>query len=143
MKAFVLDSDSWHFKLANYGTRRIWSDEPTDICEYTRAVFSGATTFVALGLFCIFIATWVGASLYNIFELVFLGSEQVYPWTGIFIGLVIALILGVSYGAFKAWREEQRMNEPEPEPGFVKLTYRKFKDKTCARIEFKQESKDE
>jgi len=143
MKAFVLDSNSWHFKLANYGEIRIWDDEPTDICEYTRAVFKGATTILALGIFSVFLATWVGASLYNIIELFFLGGEKLYPWTAIFIGLLGALIVGVSYGAFKAWREEQRMNEPETEPGFVKLAYQKVKNKTCARIEFRPKAEDE
>jgi hypothetical protein len=140
MIAFVLDSNSWHFKLANYGEVRIWDDEPTDICEYTRAVLKGATSLVALGLFFTFVAVWSGASLYNIFELLFLGSEKVYPWTGFFIGLCIATLIAVVYGAFKAWRENRRMDVPEPEPGFVKLAYRKFKDKTCARIEFKKKA---
>jgi hypothetical protein len=140
MKAFTLNSDSWHFRLANYGERRIWSDEETDICEYTRAVLKGALTMFALGLFIALMAFWVSASLYNIFELVFKDGVEFQPWTVIFLTLSFALMVTTGIVAFKEWYEKRpRKDEPEQEPGFVKLAYRKFKDKTCARIEFKNE----
>lgn len=140
MKAFVLDSNSWHFWLANFGARRIWSDEETDICEYTRAVISGTFSLFAVTLFWSIISAWVGFSFYNLGEYLFGYVDIVVPTTVMFFGvisgfalLVLALFIKEQITNYLDNREPS----PEKEPGFVVLAYRKVKNKTCARIEFK------
>ena len=139
MKAFVLDSNSWHFKLANFNERRIWSDEETDICEYSRAVMAGALTLIFLIIGAILLAVWIGASLYNIYT--FNAEDaKLEVWTFIFISITSGLLFSLGIVAIKVWLENRPVKDgPEEEPGFIKLAYRKVKDKTCARIEFKND----
>lgn len=136
MKAFVLDSNSWHFWLANYGEIRIWDDCETDICEYTRAVIKGLFNLSLVALGIIIGVLWVGASFYNVYDMIANGAK-LEPWTGILLSMSGGLFVAMCYLAYREWREERKRNMPEPEPGFIELAYRKVKDKTCARIEFK------
>lgn len=140
MKAFVLDSNSWHFWLSNFGARRIWPDEETDICEYTRAVISGTFSLFAVTLFWSFIVAWVGFSFYNLGEYLFGYVDKVLPTTVMFFGVLAGFILLVISMFIKDQicnYLDNRAPSPEKEPGFVALAYQKVKNKTCARIEFK------
>ena len=139
MKAFVLDSNSWHFWLSNFGARRIWPDEETDICEYTRAVISGTFSLFAVTLFWAIISAWVGFSFYNLGEYLFGYVDKVIPTTVMFFGVILALTGAITYIFIKE-KVVDYLDNREPstkEPGFATLAYRKFKDKTCARIEFR------
>lgn len=138
MKAFVLDSNSWHFWLANHGEIRIWDDCETDICEYTRAVLKGFGWLLMQGLGIILGITWVGGVFYNVYEIFFEGAK-VAPWTLITFSVMLGILIAAAWLSYKEWKDTQ----PKKEPGFIGLAYTKFKDKTCARIEFKQKAQDE
>lgn len=134
MKAFNLSKDSWHFYIANFGKKRIWVEDGSDICEYTRAVFGGMFLFLLAGLaICLGIA-WVAVSLYNIYDIMFNGAEFL-PTTVMLLGLIGAGGLLVGVAVVVDWYHNLP-DKPEPEPGFVKLAYRKFKNKTCFRLDF-------
>lgn len=139
MKSFVLDCNSWHFRLANFGNRRIWSDEETDICEYTRAVMSGTFLLFGAALGTMLGILWVGASFYNIYTF-FAEDAKIEAWTLILLMFSGGILLASGIILFREWWKSRPVKDgPEKEPGFIKLAYRKVKDKTCARIEFKND----
>lgn len=151
MKAFTLSVDSWHFKIVNFGEKRIspaWGD--TDICEYTRCFLKGLFWFCVAGMMIALGAAFVLGSLANIFSAIFLGYILA-PWSIAFIIIVgsFAAALGISW--LVEWNRERvheryaklrelqsRGDYVEPEPGFLTLVYRKFKDKTCVRIKLEK-----
>jgi len=90
----------------------------------------------AVGVAAAFGIAWVGGSIYNIYDMIANGAGLM-PWTGVL--LVMLFSFGVAAGiiTYREWSAERNRNQPEPEPGFIKLAYRKVKNKTCARINFK------
>lgn len=146
---FELKRDSWHFRLANFasedGNRRVYRD--SDICSYTRALMLGAFWLVVALWFALLAGIWVGTTIYNLYTFAVYGAALTPPAI-VLIGLV--LILGLSIACFvvnekhKERKYERQMeilrnggSIPEPKPGFLRLAYRKFKDKTCFKLEFK------
>lgn len=154
MLAFDLKQDSWHMRVANFGNVRIgeyMKREGTDICTYTRAFMIGAAllTFciIALSLF----ATLIVSGLYGIFAYFFGSLAEMPPESVMLIGVVIGLSLLASLITITTkisdYRREKRhkaykdstLGLPPPTPGFLTLAYRKFKDKTCFKINFVKE----
>lgn len=134
MKAFNLSKDSWHFYVANFGSKRIWVEDGSDICEYTRAVFAGSF-LVLLSCACALLGvTWVGCSVYNLYDMMF-GNGVLEIYTALLLFMVGMLTVFISIAVFMDWFNS-RPEKPEVEPGFVKLAYRKFKNKTCFRLDF-------
>lgn len=154
MLAFDLKQDSWHMRVANFGNVRIgeyMKREGTDICTYTRAFMIGfvlltASVFVA-GAF----ALWFIMALYGIFAYFFGSLAEMPPESVMLIGVVIGLSLLASLITITTkisdYRREKRhkaykdstLGLPPPTPGFLKLAYMKFKDKTCFKINFVKE----
>jgi hypothetical protein len=135
MKAFTLSNTAWHFRLANYGATRIWVEDGSDICEYTRAVFAGSFLLLLAVIAGALATVWVGLSLFNLYE-VAVGAAMLELHTALFLFVmgIIGFFIGVAVLA--DWYNS-RPEKPPVEPGFVKLAYRKFKNKTCVRLEFK------
>lgn len=140
MKEFTLKKDSWHYKAAQFGGPRVCSE--TDICEYVRAVIKGGTLFLFLACF----GLWLGGSLLyalgNLFGFLFLDYELTRFATGVLLvaggilGFFATVLIGVAIKVkFQEWQDEQSAEDKEP--GFVKLAYTKFKDKTCFKIHLK------
>lgn len=155
MKAFTLKENSWHFWLVNFGEKRIkasWGD--TDICEYTRCFLKGLFWFIIAATMISLFSTFVIASLVNIFATVFLGYILA-PWSIAFLLIVGSLGCAASAIKFSEYYSDRRseryrkmrelQNSPDwvpPEPGFLTLLYRKFKDKTCVRIKIERATND-
>lgn len=137
---FTLKKDSWHFWVANFMAKRVrpeW-DEGNDICSYTRAFFGGLFWLTMAVVFSVGGVCWVGASLWSIFSYLFLDAAKIEFHTQLFLFMVGTLGLFVAIIAAKIKIQEYREDHPAKEkpPGFVKLAYRKFKDKTCFRLNF-------
>ena len=155
MKEYTFSSKSWHYKLANVGVQRVWDFEEIDICSYIRKVLAGALVFVAaffgataiaiffgygfitLGMWfvdCLTSGNWVlpnpiaGLILFTILLIVF----------G-FIIVGVRILLEKAIDKFVDYTIEHRHPQlvKEKEPSFIAAAYRKFKDKTCFRINFK------
>lgn len=143
MKSFTLNTNSWHFKLAEIaGVSKRRHD---DFCSYFRKVAMGAFLFTLM----IALSVAETACVADFFAWIVAGVQSGFveprPGTVIFFcELAIAAVLGLIY-LFATWDEKrnerkwQQRCDPTfvaPEPGFVKLAYRKFKDKTCFQINF-------
>jgi len=137
--------------VANFGGTRIGNykqEYGTDICTYVRAFLFGAFwSAVVCGAVSMF-AGWVGYSLYGIGAWA-LGYLSELPFPSIMFLVVIAamtvtgtLIFGADrYQTYKYIKRERQIKAglPPPEPSFVTLAYRKFKNKTCFKINFTKE----
>lgn len=130
MKTFKLNRDSWHFRLANFVTNRVYSD--TDICTYVRSVIQGALWLA----FATAIVACVGGAavftVFNIFGFLFFGQE--FHLVSVMV-LTNVTILGLFIGIFIA-KEKYEEKTRFDKPGFIRLAYRSWKDKFCAKVEF-------
>jgi hypothetical protein len=129
MKTFELKQKSWHYWLANFGDQRIHTT--TNICEYVRCMLIGA---MLLSFSVLAVSLFGGATLFtigNIFSWLFFGYEF-HNLSAIMTGTFSSIALMFLFIVGKA-----KLNETENEPGFVRLAYRSWKDKYCARIELK------
>lgn len=127
---------SWHLWIANFGTKRINIKYGTDICEYTRAFIKGGLLFLMFSVFCIFMVSWTSASLWNIVMAIFTDDALEY-YSKFFLMITGILGLMIGLALFKDWWDNRPVKEkPEKPPTFAAVAYRKFKSKTCFRINF-------
>lgn len=152
MMEFELNTDSWHFKLANFGGRRVreWRSD-NDLCSYIRAFLMGTCLFLFLATLVFFAGYLTGNLFYELYELFLYGTalsiwgEAAYMFyfgtTGVVMLLVplwfiFEKVLPSIHNGFKKvmYGTHEKRNRP---PGFIALTYRKFKEKTCFNIKFK------
>lgn len=130
-----LSRKSWHFWLANScAENEIWSTGAVNICEYTRRVLRGILLLIGLG-FVSAVAIFVTLfGILNLFSVIFLDGYELQPVT--YFVLILYSLLG--YALLRAHQEEQARKNPKiaKEPGFLKLWYRKFKEKTCFIVSF-------
>jgi hypothetical protein len=148
MLTFDLKKDSWHMWLANFGNVRIGSymkETGTDICTYTRAVLIGTAMLAFVSLAVFGFSVWIMLGLYGIFEYFFAGVELPIE-SATLIGVVLSLTILVSWITTTVKIKEYIQNKrdkaygkPPTSPGFLTLAYRKFKDKTCFKINFTQD----
>lgn len=136
MKEFNLKKDSWHYKLVTFGDpdSKLKLEYGTDICAYIRMVIKSTLLWGFIATLSLIIISGVLHSLYDIALFLFFGKETLENGSVIFLS-VLAILSGF-FGAvaLRAWFEVNR-DETKP-PSFVTLAYRKFKDKTCSRINF-------
>lgn len=130
---------SWHLWIANFAGRRIYPECGTDICEYTRAFLAGMFWFLFVAVVSTLIGTFVLGSLWNILAFMFGYHENIHPYTFIFILLVGSLLTLALFMHVKEWYQNRPTKEkPKAPPTFAAVAYRKFKDKTCFRINFNE-----
>lgn len=132
----TLRSNSWHFHLANFcAVNDIHPNDNVNICEYIRRVFRGILLVCFMGILVFAILFDTIYSIANVFSVMFLDGYEMQPVT--YVTLFLYSMVG--YMAYKDHRENIARNRTEPEtpPGFLKLAYRKFKEKTCFIVSFK------
>lgn len=155
MKEVKFSQNSWHWRLANtYGNARTRYDYETetdkyegDICSYTRSVLLGALgALVLTAVLCLIaacfanFAAWIAAGIVSGGWVALDGAGAAFIALVVFVcAMAGALYLSSEYEGWKYRRrmrkQEQAMVEEEKPEGFVKAAYRKFKDKTCFRVE--------
>jgi hypothetical protein len=139
----TFNSEAWHFRLANFGSKRIWVDEQSNICEYTRAVLAGLFCMIFASFVVALVAGLVAFTLANTFSWMFLGyqlsdlSLAVWCLVAMWVA-IITLITAVSlYMDYRRDQRQKRRELPPTPPTFVGAAYDKFKNKTCFIVEFK------
>ncbi len=138
MKSFELKINSWHYKLAKWSSTFGIPSE-TNICEYFWMVVRGIVFFIVA---CVAAGAIAGTIAFTIVNYI---GYFLFDWTlyeisvfGATIMLGIAGAVGILF--LYAWikvKVKELDDEPEREPGFVRLAYDKVKNKTCFKITFK------
>ena len=131
MKTYKLKKDSWHYWLASFGDDlRMYG--VYDICSYIRAMLVGLFQLLFVAVVISAIGGAILYSIGNVFSWLFLGyqlSQLTIMVSALLAGLIgAAIIIGVV--------EASKNRVQTTEPGFARLAYRKFKEKTCSLVEF-------
>lgn len=136
MMTFNLKHDSWHFWLANFGERRVYASHGTDICSYVRSVLIGTFWFLFVATIGVGLAVVALASFINGIGWLLFGYELEEYARGFFIffGSLIGMAVLLLGSVFTKETIENKLQEAKP--GFVRLAYRSWKDKFCAKVEF-------
>lgn len=131
MKAYTLKKNSWHYWLAKKGG--LWGNE-TDICDYIRKVLKGILVVFFVSLAIPVILFIIGSGAWNIFAYLFLGVKlNLFARVTITVlGAIVSFFMLVGFGVMYSKIHDKISDNP----GFVTLSYRKFKDKTCALVRF-------
>lgn len=133
----VTMNQTWHLWIANFLTKRINPNNGTDICEYTRAFIAGLTWFLFVTAFASLFVLFVSASLWNLVAFGIGINDVIEFYTKLFIFMISVIALFIGIVVLKEWWDNRPVKEkPEAPPTFAKVAYRKFKSKTCFRIEF-------
>lgn len=135
MKTFELNRNSWHYKAASFWHDGLWNE--TNICAYARYVLFGSLLIAFLSCVVLGLGGSIGYGLASAAWALITGGEftELAKASLVVLTIVVALILG-SLGYKFAYDKASHISEQE-NPGFAVLLYRKFKDKTCAKIVFK------
>lgn len=154
MKTETVNVNSWHYRLATtYGPVSTWrlARGEADFCSYLRGVF--------LGLLLVFFITAMG----SILTVGLIGMPMIYVVSSILelgwhfppaeVGIFLVFDLAIAIFGFFMWfhlsgnfaktvnaviialGKNATEKYVEKEPGFVSLAYRKFKEKTCFRLQ--------
>jgi hypothetical protein len=137
MKEFTLKRDSWHYKLVTFGDRESETKlkYEVDMCEYVWMVIRSFALWAFFAVVAVSLAFGVIQSLYDLVQYIFFGKEFIEKGTVVFLVFMVGFAVFAGIIVFLAWRETV-VNDLDYKPGFVTLAYRKFKDKTCSRINF-------
>jgi Na+/proline symporter len=95
----------------------------------------------ALILYSMIVSFLIGLACYTLFAIgnllgaLFFG----YAWHPVTIVVLGAELTGGALVGFILWNEKRKERDRDnpKEPGFVGLAYRSWKDKFCAKVEFK------
>jgi hypothetical protein len=136
----MIKKTDWHYRLANFGNKRVWLGDNLNFCIYSRYVLFGFLHTLMIFVGVVFFAVWTVGSFYE-FYMWCVNNRPMSEFGIMFIVLFSAVALGCSlgYGTHKYLehteeaRAEKRRAKREmvKEPGFFSMLYRKFKDKTC------------
>jgi hypothetical protein len=134
MKPFIINRNSWHYKLASKG--KYWDvlGEPTDFCSYWRIVMFGLLEYLVLVAFLSLIVLFMAVSFY------------VNP-VSTTIGLVaiFSIIFGV-FGFHKLvifLKENKQKHDYDvafnrKQEGLLRMKYRSWKEKICPKVEYNE-----
>lgn len=157
MKEVKFSRNTWHWRLAGfYGNAEMRYDYQTeterydgDICSYIRSMFYGLFRVVvltavfgllaaSLGNFGAWVVVWfmTGASV----------SLDLLGFLIVALTAAVIVVVGMFFciSKFEDWnkarrqrrREQRELEQIEEKPeSFMRAAYRKFKDKTCFRVE--------
>lgn len=141
--------NSWHWRLVSgVGTLRgaeyVEAGETysTDICTYIRAVIKA---LIAVAIMTLLVLGIVFITAHGIAYLaaIILNGTFVEPNFHAIVFMVSAIViisvLGLTYAhtKYREWKDERDYNKivSNKPDSFVTAAYRKFKDKTCFRVE--------
>ncbi len=146
MMSLNFSKDSWHYKVAKFGTLRTYGGE-TDMCHYVRSFIWGVVKGLVVGVIIGALASLVLAC-----EGAFIGSFIAAVMTGVWafegfavggviinsIALGLVTIFGTAY-KYEQYRDANPRKRKPPKPdGFVKNAYRGWKDKYCAKVKIER-----
>lgn len=134
MKPFVINRDSWHYKLnKNFSNdyehlMKTWEDKHANFCSYWRATMFRVIGVLFLALMVVGIVSFIGIASYNepVTALIVVGS---------IIGIIAAIAL-IVFISEKIKYKKKPVDKLKPESLIVQK-YRAHKSKICPTVDFK------
>ena len=151
MVTLKFSKNSWHYKLASFGTSYDYfiSD---NLCKYCWQVIKGfafgllVLSFFTVILYCAIVEPIIYLLVVYETGIWVMPTSPALPiglgvWGAVFI-ILLGHGIRVSYSKYKnnrriAQYNAQREGLPQPKDSFIVAVWRKFHDKTCAKLEFK------
>jgi hypothetical protein len=137
MKAIQLSFDSWHYKVSKFGGFKHYNGR--DFCHYVRCFFAGIAWGALLAALASGFVSFVGTLIYQttvfLYKWLIVGTFDLNPFVGSSWG-VISIVSAIGGGIYLWAKWLERRRYADHEPSFVGMVYRKFKDKTCFKVEF-------
>lgn len=140
----MIKKTTWHYRLANFGSKRVWSGDILNFCTYSRYVMYGFIHALIALFLVVFGTTWALESVYE-FYMWCMYNKPMHDLAIAFIAVFGSAAVGVGLGYLihkylertEDAREEKRRAKKQivKEPGFFSMLYLKFKDKTCFMVE--------
>lgn len=133
MKPYVINKDSWHYKLISRGKTSYWNLylAPKDFCSYWRMVVFKILGYIFITCFATLFLAFLG---YNIY------LDPIPVLGGLFIAIIaLSVFLAISLEKIKE-RKRKRDYDVEFEDkkeGLIAMKYRAWKEKTCPMVEYK------
>lgn len=140
-----INHTSWHMFLANFGVddyAKLRSGESIDICSYIRLILKGLFKAFGICFFATAIATWVIFSVGNLIGWIYM-DYKLEPISGIFFMALLCfsvlMLFAVSKDVYDRYRRKRYLSQiysnKEVKTSFLTLAYRKFKNKTCFKLD--------
>lgn len=153
MKTLKLKTNSWHYKVAEFGGNMSVYGHPYghDICSYSRKVIRGIFALIAAILISVMTTMFIS---YVVVETVLSIAFSFYTGHNMFteIGVIgniimIAMLVvfcidyfGKKISAYKERRYHENLGKPDNSDiapdSFTKSVYKAYKEKYCSRVEF-------
>lgn len=143
MNSVELSKNSWHYKLATKFGDYYWYSSTSNICAYVREVIKGFFILLGVGGLALMGVVAIVTTLYWLIMHGFhflnappfvIASAGLTSIVSLGTGLGLGISKIIEYQDMK--RQANRANPPQP--SFLKLAYRSFKDKMCFKISFKE-----
>lgn len=140
---FKFSSNSWHFKLANVGTERVYDWVETDICTYIRKVLAGFFVLCLFTMLGIIACLFIGLGVYENVRWV-MGWGDIGPAALLLDGATLLigsmLVIDLMKHKIRAKVYERLYNKmvlkKQQPDNFLVAVYKKFKEKTCYKVTF-------
>lgn len=146
MKSITFSKNSWHYRLVSFIKPPYQISD--DFCGYFWDVIISAFSLVcmisALVFFTLLLLIhpllYLAVSLqYGFFDLPAPVGVGLFLDIGSILIILFFYIIDIWYPAYqekKYWNNFSKMTEL-PKPSFIMMSWNKFKDKTCFKVEFK------
>lgn len=151
----TIKTNTWHYKFLTkfIGVRRY--DRPRDRCSYVRAVIGYSLLTVVMTVIVTFMGVFfIGGTINAIGYAIcyvlglngpFLDAPAIaFGLLACLVVVVLSIIYGIPY-VFEsiAIKNAERNELTEKTPGFFKMAWSSFKEKTCYRIEYEDDEDEE
>lgn len=148
METIKFNYNSWHARLVARATDYfIIYEETPDICSYTRALVKAIIKVLigvtVLSFLVLSLLTTLVQVLSFVFHFTFPKVLLAYAFFGtIVLGFIMGcLLVAVITAAYEAIENKIKTREPK-EPGAIKTMYKHWKEKTCKKVEFYEDTKE-
>lgn len=142
MKTFKLSNKSWHYHIVKtYSSLDEWFlNRGVDFCEYLRALIAGILAIILIILGASIVLSILLYPLISIVAQFDIGFHIPDDFTIIILiteSIALSVFGVVLYAHDKSRNiyKRKRQKVVECDPGFYTLAYRKFKEKTCFKVE--------
>lgn len=149
MKSTKLKKNSWHYWLAYKGNddlkflTTMKYTEKIDLCQYIRWVIYGIirVTFISIALLIFGVITFVGTydDIMWFYGAIANGHFEKLPIFGLLTLVEYSVVLLLVCMSLVIDYQQKHRIDRKPlisDDAFVKIAYRKWKDKTCSFVEF-------